>query len=710
MSKEEIYYKFILPNNSNIKTASVIALRDASHLENGHVIAYDQLNSTVKGYIDQYIAIPKYFDVRNYWDTDTLQGGGLSIIVSYSPEVNTDAYGWTKFTSGDKTVYCSIIVSSGEFFYNWNLPEEVLVKSNLRDSIVKSKFHKSWYFTMQDRTEYHNAGNQYVEVGREKYVFNKKYFKNGVPYGHRNIVLYYDHFRDGLGNIYKISDVQYKPNGEERQNWPFFTLEKEGIFYVSNTSTVVTRYRYETEEVSSGYSGSSSRYYITESGNQLEVWPEYFAEKYRDIQEDLKLDFIDLEVTRRILYNYQNIPSQISLNQYSDAIPTVVSGTGQDTVLSYAPPQEYITRPPMPLKYNLLRDALNDRDPYGDCEAVLAMWVADRDPKNVSDGNIAELRGLGWKQYAVPISLRCCLTDGSYNNKRFLISYPHKDSTYRYHIRHTSEYDKLHFKEALFLQNLIEYSRDYVVSFQNLSYTTANYSSIFDAQKHLFTYNNTAFKELYIRKQYSSSTNNFQHQNCYILVDHNLYTINSSLRVCVADATNTNSIFVPSTKILQSDYEKWNVGENAWSISDSWFIALFDATNISKKTGTLKLVNASVLKSFLSSKVPQYNWEDIYLSSFGILPTYNWSNSDSLLWGLGDPHCVPIGFLDNHISINNVTYGTNVNHKAIVGFRDVFDYTFSDYHHLKYNSANDTYELVVNSNKLTQYTAYVADV
>ena len=59
MSKKEVYYKFIFPNNNFIRTPSVKALRDAC---SNNVIAYDQLTDELKHYIDEYIAKPKYYD------------------------------------------------------------------------------------------------------------------------------------------------------------------------------------------------------------------------------------------------------------------------------------------------------------------------------------------------------------------------------------------------------------------------------------------------------------------------------------------------------------------------------------------------------------------------------------------------------------------------------------------------------------------------
>ena len=99
-------------------------------------------------------------------------------MVSHTPEVNVDRLCWTKFEStyngNKKVIYCSIIVSSGNFFYNFNLPEEVLEKSGLRDNVVRYRFHENWYFTKDERNNYKDEHGNYiarVEVGREKRVF-----------------------------------------------------------------------------------------------------------------------------------------------------------------------------------------------------------------------------------------------------------------------------------------------------------------------------------------------------------------------------------------------------------------------------------------------------------------------------------------------------------------------------------------------------------
>ena len=78
--KKEIYYKFILPKKQYLtkkpadpsdksQSGKVITLLNACEK---NVITYDELNSknpAVKHYPDDYIAMPKYFILRNYWDS-----------------------------------------------------------------------------------------------------------------------------------------------------------------------------------------------------------------------------------------------------------------------------------------------------------------------------------------------------------------------------------------------------------------------------------------------------------------------------------------------------------------------------------------------------------------------------------------------------------------------------------------------------------------
>jgi hypothetical protein len=680
VNKKEVFYKFIFPDNDNIRRQEIKDLRDTDHADspaNWHVIAYDQLsavNPTVLHYVNQYLNIPKYFNMRVYADdvngtnisASQRQYCGVSLMVSDSPEVIDRSHCWTKFKSDydNKIVYCSVIVSSGiddvpleDFYFNWNLPDEVLAKSGLRDSIVSSKFHNNWYFTQEDRIEYSGKGYGYIPVGREKRVFNKHYFKD---------------------------DLTYSAQTNNAVDPPI---------------------------------------------------------KYSHLREDNKKGFVDLEVTRRILYGVQN--------SNSVSIPTVVSGTGFNTAISYYPPQEYITNPPMPIKrYDLLRAALCDVDPYGDCETVLIMWVANSDPSDISDGNVLALRNLQWRQYAIPISVRCCVKDDSgsftYSNKRFMLSYPHMYDpssesttdefpyTWRFHIKRNSKYDNtvddsVKFKEALYLPDLINYSHDYVVTYQNINTVS---SDPFDIQKYIIQKCDASFKALYIKKDFISKTMT-KNQCYYMRVDESLYGKNTGLSICFTEKNSPNTIFKPSNHLLYEDYSKiWYLAEDKWlndggvtaanrAIKNFWFIALFDANYKSSGTNVFSTVTGSLsfksgLKSHLISLQPSFTWDDIYISSFGISPTRNFGDTDYLLDGISED-VTQLGFLDSYINIGGIDYGKSTG-KVVVGFKDVFDYKHNDSNHFKYiggeyrlvkcnEFSSNEYDVVPASDN--SYTAYI---
>ena len=722
MSKKEVYYKFIFPNNNFIRTPSVKALRDACP---NNVIAYDQLTDELKHYIDEYIAKPKYYDVRNYHDNRVNDDAGFSLIVSTSPEVNNERYGCTKFTSTfngvTKVVYCSLVVSSGNFFYNWNLPEEVLAKSGLRDTVVSSQFHSSWYMSSIERSEYIDAGYGKKEVGNEKIVFNPKDFKQDLTYAARGGIKFYVNYTDSNDNVYQHNQVIYEDiNGNTFESPDVPPYNGTGRFYTKNTNIPVVRHRYESASKDSNFKVivngeqidltyvSQDGYYV-DANDTIRLSARYTPETYDDLWEDLKRDFIDLEVTRRILYNYQNVPS--SIYGTNNNIPNVVSGVGINTVLSFDRPQEYIDRSPMPIQYDLLRDALNDRDPYGDCETVLVMWVADGDPKNIEDGNIVGLRSLNWKQYAIPIFMRCYSKNGNVvtpNTSRFIIPYYKvNNSQYRYHIRRNDSYNPSSFKESLYLPGLIEYSRDYILTYQNSNYTTID---TLDVQKYLFSkFDDSALKALYARKTYTTShAGGNLLQIYYIKVNSNDYEINTNVNPCISEV-NSNDVFNPRLHLLKSNYkDKWDLEDNTtWEINSDWFIILFDkGESIEEVTGTLKLVGASALRNLFLTTLPSRNFDDIYLTSLGITPDLSIDEADSLNANSFNYPCLPIGFLDNHICINNVVYGSNTDQKkVVVGFKDVCDYTRSDRHHFHYNSNTDEYTLVTDNNY--QYTAYV---
>lgn len=646
MSKEEIYYKFIFPTYTNLKTDSVKALYNANDKNSDGtkcVETYEKLNSTLKSYVDYYTKnIPKYFDIRNYAEGYSNQTFGLSLITSYTPEISNSfeqgcsQQSWTKFSYGGKVIYCSLIISSGSFYYNFNLPEEVLVKSKLRNIIVSTRFHSNWYLTSSEASTCRSFGYGNYPERREKRVFNRRYFKPKLSYG----------------------------------------IQVDGA-----------------------------------------VDP---PTHYTDLREDDKKDFIDLEVTRRILYNYydtiapNNIPKVV--------IPKIVSGTGENTILSFNPPQEYINKRPMPISYHLLRDSLNERDPYGDCETVLVMWVADSDPVNIENGNIYGLRALNWKQYAIPISVRCCKSDDSYNTRRFLIQYPELDSSKKYHIRHNENYNKNIFKEALYLQDLIKYSNDYIIVYQNRGYPGKN---VLDIQRYMCTNCGSSLKALYARREYGNAPNIQQQQNYYILVGGSTYNVNSPYRInismqnkiCIVNKNDTNTIFSPKNYITKDKYSKWLPWINqdnssssvnyGWSINDNWFITIFNTDNVhinKNVSGPLSLINCEQLYNNLFTFSGHY-CDDLYISSLGILIDYNWNTVDSLKFSAQT--CLPLGFLDNHIKIGNTTYGSNTANGIVLGFKNVLDYKNEDLHHFKYNSSTKKYEFVNNTNNTLIYTAYI---
>ena len=65
MSTSQVYYKFIFPDHDKVQTSAITTLL-SKHPNN--VIAYDELsekNPAVKQYLDDYLQIPKYFNLRN---------------------------------------------------------------------------------------------------------------------------------------------------------------------------------------------------------------------------------------------------------------------------------------------------------------------------------------------------------------------------------------------------------------------------------------------------------------------------------------------------------------------------------------------------------------------------------------------------------------------------------------------------------------------
>lgn len=465
--------------------------------------------------------------------------------------------------------------------------------------------------------------------------------------------------------------------------------------------------------------------------------------------------------------------------------------TGSNTALSYEPPEVYKLPngcPPLQIPYNLLRYALNDRPPFTDCETVLIMWIADSDPlaKNqstnqdlIQDGNIPALKGLNWQQYAIPISCRCCfknITDndsfiqnhqGSHKHihNRFLVDYPHYWSftykqedtihsspiskwsylTYRFHTHRSELYNKADFKEVLFLPDLIHYSNDYIVSYQNASFINKG----FDIQGYLLQNYESKFRKLYCLKTFKNpyidpnvpsmnpdsrgQSNNFGGEFYYIRINKtttggqnvfnintNNYNINTNRRICICrNIQNSTDPFIPSDYVYRKNINggKWydngqvppsgdvyivdhtehwgfddlgyyqDYGYNDWKINDNTFITLFDADSFTKlENCTLTLIEHDSLRAALG------NLNEFYISSFGV-------SKDNLIYvhsifrsGEWDPAgsfspCYPLGILDNHIKLNNVPYGSNTNNGIVIGFADMFDFTQDDLYHFKWDGS-----------------------
>ena len=116
-TKKEIYYKFIFPDYDSLSGSDSDPIPTSDGVDQvgevralcracpSRVITYDQLTAenpidiyrdginswtstkknSIKKYIDEYLKIPKYFNLRNYWDANACQEGGMSLMVSDSP-------------------------------------------------------------------------------------------------------------------------------------------------------------------------------------------------------------------------------------------------------------------------------------------------------------------------------------------------------------------------------------------------------------------------------------------------------------------------------------------------------------------------------------------------------------------------------------------------------------------------------------------------
>lgn len=681
-TKKEIYYRFIFPDYNSLSgsdsdpiptsdgTSQIGEVRSLCRACPSHVITYDQLaastpitmyanswsaakRASIKKYIDEYLKIPKYFNLRNYWDANACQEGGMSLMISDSPEVGGDQLPYTKFNIDDKIIYCAVMVSSGDFFYNFCLPDEVIEKSGLRDKIVAEQFHSNWFISTDDQLIQRTVprailfnNSDYVYYNKDKTTYSYIYDPNYPKYPY-----------DGLMKFYSPKDVN-----------PIVATEKR-----------VFVQKYFSDFFQYGLQGGGTQ--VTE---------------YTNFSEDLKRDFIALEATRRILYynsdttlknpnneivkitSTSDIPiidtsispkmqdgvaqgfawwrdaaggdyiTPIQINKYNDNINkweevTVytksnyaanncaalrkmsklvttqlinnIDELGKNTATSYEPPDVYRTDehgcPPLQIPYNLLRYAMNDRPPFTDCETVLVMWVADKDPMSTDIKTVADLHNCNFEQYAVPISVRCCSTDSiDHIHDRFLVDYPRKWSiiytdrnravdtnksrlAYRYHSRRA---ESTTFPEVMYLQDLAYCSNDYIVVYQNSSYI----SNGFDIQGYILKNYIDSFEKLYVLKTYctpdppgtgngNAASNNQNGQLYYIRVNekdsanNKVFDVNttdynatSNRRICICEPGST-TIFKPSDKIYRKDI-KGNIWHPTSTVAPSRDVSVLGVT------------------------------------------------------------------------------------------------------------------------------------
>lgn len=669
-TKKEIYYKFIFPDYDSLSGSDSDPIPASDGVDQvgevralcracpSRVITYDQLTAenpidiykdginswtstkknSIKKYIDEYLKIPKYFNLRNYWDANACQEGGMSLMISDSPELGVDLQTYTKFNVDGKTVYCAVMISSGDFFYNFCLPDEVIEKSKLRDKIVTEKFHSNWFITTNDIT-------------LQRTIPRAVHFNNSDR-------VYYD--KDPSSHQYML-DSNYP--GYPYTNLMTFNSPQPANPKIDSEKRVFVQ-RYFSDFFQYGLQGGGKA-----------------VEKYTDLNEDLKRDFIALEATRRILYynsdttkltNPDNnniiaitptndIPiiergisptmptgvigglawwrdtasddysAPININQYNitsnkweeitvytkpayaanncatlrnmsklvvKQIHENINQLGKNTVTSYEPPDIYRTDrggcPPLQIPYNLLRYTMNDRPPFTDCETVLIMWVADKDPMSDDVKTVQDLHNCNFEQYAIPISVRCCSKDSTNHiHDRFLVDYPRKwsiqknnDNTvdenksrlaYRYHTRRAGYKDTAEFPEVMYLQDLAHYSNNnHILVYQNSSYLNKG----FDVQGYLLKNYKDSFEKLYALKTYyktsvtgsAAASNNQNGQLYYIRVNENdsnnqkvfdINTVNydasSNRRICICKPNSTD-IFKPSEKIYRKNVngDKWN--------------------------------------------------------------------------------------------------------------------------------------------------------
>lgn len=670
-TKKEIYYKFIFPDYDSLSGSDSDPIPTSDGVDQvgevralcracpSRVITYDQLTAenpidiykdginswtstkknSIKKYIDEYLKIPKYFNLRNYWDANACQEGGMSLMISDSPELGVDLQTYTKFTVDGKTVYCAVMVSSGDFFYNFCLPDEVIEKSKLRDKIVTEKFHSNWFISADDQLIQRTVPRAIVFNNSD----HVDYYKNKSYYSYIPDPNYPGYPYDKLMDFYSPSDVNPKIGSEKR----------------------VFVQKYFSDFFQYGLQGGGKA-----------------VEKYTDLNEDLKRDFIALEATRRILYynsdttkltnpnnkvvtitSTSDIPiidtkispkmqpgvaqglawwkdspdsdkykTPIEINKYNSTnkewekvtvytredyardncallrkmsklittqLVNNIDKLGKNTTTSYEPPSVYRTDEaggcqPLQIPYNLLRYTMNDRPPFTDCETVLIMWVADKNPMSDDVTTVADLHNCNFEQYAIPISVRCCSKDSTNHiHDRFLVDYPRKWSiptnssgivdenksrlAYRYHTRRTGYKDTAEFPEVMYLQDLAHYSNnDHILVYQNSSYLNNG----FDVQGYLLKNYKDSFEKLYALKTYyqtsvtgsAAASNNQNGQLYYIRVNENdsnsqkvfdinttNYDASSNRRICICKP-NSTAIFKPSEKIYRKNVngDKWN--------------------------------------------------------------------------------------------------------------------------------------------------------
>ena len=872
-TKKEIYYKFIFPNYDNLSGSDSDPFPTSDGVDQTgevralcrkcpeRVITYDQLTaanpkpmyangtngwsankkSAIKNYIDQYLKIPKYFNLRNYEDDINTQRMGMSLMVSGSPEISGDYGGYIKFnsTSDDKIVFCSVMISSGDFFYSWCLPSDVIDKSGLRDEIVTSHFHQNWYLT----------GNE---------VMLYRTIPKAAIFNHTDAIT----IEHNPSSSDYITDPDYP-------GYPYSNLLACTDSYVN--PVIFSEKRVFVQHFFNDYFLYGRHTTLDRNGDPCAV------DNYSLINEDLKRDFVELEATRRILYYYDStrlrnpdngelieitstsdipilldpasnpvVPSDVDQNGYnwwrdslSASTPSFnvpisiymynsgnntweertvyttpenaenncsklrnwskkiakhlsenIDKLGKNTRISYEPPDIYRTDrggcPPLQIPYNLLRYSLNDRPPFTDCETVLVMWVATPyydsnhnlvTPYNISDSDpdrVKKLHDLGWEQYAIPISCRCCFKNPSdrdhgsrHVHNRFLIDYPNKwnyyytynsESTaegsakndiinvdasildYKYHTRRSEMYrtddeEDTKFKEVLYLQDLIRYSNDYIIAYQNTD--SFYYNKGFDIQGYLFKNYSSDFAKLYVSKTYLRPSLNDGHTNTqtsgismnqqgqfyYIRVNKtdsggsNVFDINTNgyssnnRRICICEP-GTTDVFKPSDRIyrLNINNEKWiynasdfiapttkvnilgeekdfgfddmsyhqTYGYNDWFIYDSYLIALFK-----KPSGITTLTKQLTLTGHTSLYNDLGNWNNIYISSLGVTQ-YNPVLVDAVFHGGSQTTIYPLGILDNHIKLDGITYGSTTNNKIVVGFANMLDYLQEGLYHFKF--------------------------